>query len=123
MTKKQTVKHLSLAVIEEHARSIDARLKQGEAFKEIIGEFSHLIGESVFIPAAIIEKKITRNENLKLFVKPKNSTLDVFGEIPDRPEADKLNERKIRKGSTVSFTGRIISFGCASLCLTDCIFE
>lgn len=61
----------------------------------------------------IVEKKITRHEHSKLFVRPElpeGRKMMIFAEFTDEVEANKIHAAKIRKGSKVSITGYFKTF-------------
>jgi predicted ATP-grasp superfamily ATP-dependent carboligase len=65
-----------------------------------------------------IEKRVRRDEQCKLVIKPDNATMQVFADF--KADEQTIIKRGLRKGSNVSLHGKLLSFGYQSVCLTDC---
>lgn len=105
--------------IEQIIQTIDSHPIQIEASREIL---YRSVG-AVMSFNGIVEKKITRHEHLKLFVRPElpeGRTMMVFAEFTDEVEANKIHAAKIRKGSKVSITGIFLSVGYCAVTMTNC---
>jgi hypothetical protein len=75
------------------------------------------VGASVDISGTVL-KRIKRENQCKLFIAPDNNRLTVFADCAS--DAQTVISRKIRKGSKVSITGKLFSFGYQSVNLSDC---
>jgi uncharacterized protein YdeI (BOF family) len=75
------------------------------------------VGASVDISGTVL-KRIRRDNQCKLFIAPDNARLTVFAECES--DAQNVISRKIRKGTKVSITGKLFSFGYQSVNLFDC---
>jgi ribosome-associated protein YbcJ (S4-like RNA binding protein) len=75
------------------------------------------VGASVDVSGAVL-KRIKRDNQCKLFIAPDNARLTVFADCES--DVETVIGRKIRKGSKVSITGKLLSFGYQSVHLSGC---
>jgi hypothetical protein len=75
------------------------------------------VGASVDISGTVL-KRIRRDDQCKLFIAPDNARLTVFADCAS--DAETVISRKIRKGTKVSISGKLFSFGHQSVNLSDC---
>jgi hypothetical protein len=67
-----------------------------------------------------VEKRVKRDGQCKLVIQPGASVPGFVVFADCQPDAAKVTARKIRKGSFVSVRGKLLSFGSAAVCLSDC---
>jgi aspartyl/asparaginyl-tRNA synthetase len=77
---------------------------------------SFALGASMTITGRV-EKRVKRNELCKLLINPDNATMQVIADC--KVDEQIVISRKIRKGSTVTLHGRLLSFGANAVCLSD----
>jgi primosomal replication protein N len=71
-----------------------------------------------------VEKRVKRDGQCKLVIQPGATSVPGFVVFADCiSDAAKVTARKIRKGSSVSVRGNLLSFGSAAVCLSDCRLE
>jgi len=72
--------------------------------------------------AGKVQKVVRRDGQYKLVIEPGNAPgFVVFADCIS--DAEKVKTRKIRKGSTVSVRGRLLSYGARAVCLVDCFLQ
>jgi hypothetical protein len=80
---------------------------------------SQLVGAAVDV-SGTVQKRVKRDGQCKLVIKP-GAGVPGFVVFADcLPDAEKVQARKIRKGSLVSVRGKFQTFGAAAVCLSDC---
>lgn len=67
-----------------------------------------------------VQKVVRRDLQFKLVIEPGDVPGFVVFAGYQTIEAEKVKERKIRKGSVVSVRGKLLSFGVSAVCLGDC---
>jgi RPA family protein len=79
---------------------------------------SQLVNSAVEV-SGTVQKRVKRDGLCRLVIEP--------GDVPGfvvfagcQPDAEKVQARKIRKGSLVSVRGKFQTFGAAAVCLSDC---
>ncbi len=75
------------------------------------------VGATVGVTGVVL-KRIKRDNQCKLFIAPDNDRLTVFADC--KTDEPTVIGRKIRKGTKVSITGKLFSFGNQSVNLSDC---
>jgi hypothetical protein len=75
------------------------------------------VGASVDVSGTVL-KRIKRDNQCKLFIAADNARLTVFADCAS--DAQTVISRKIRKGSKVSISGKLFSFGHQSVNLSNC---
>jgi hypothetical protein len=83
---------------------------------------SQLVGAAVEVSGKV-EKRVKRDGQCKLVIQPGESFPGFVVFADCQPDAAKVTARKIRKGSLVSVWGKLLSFGSAAVCLSDCRLE
>jgi primosomal replication protein N len=73
------------------------------------------IGASVDVSGVVL-KRVKRNDQCKLVIAPGNVQLTVFADC--QADEQTVITRKIRKNSKVTVTGKLLSFGSQSVCLS-----
>jgi hypothetical protein len=68
--------------------------------------------------SGVVLKRVKRNEQCRLVIAPDNVQLTVFADC--KTDEASVIKRKIRKGTKVSITGKLLSFGNQSICLSNC---
>jgi hypothetical protein len=68
--------------------------------------------------SGVVLKRVKRDEQCQLVIAPDNVQLTVFADCLG--DAETVIGRKIRKGTKVSVTGKLQSFGNQLVCLSDC---
>jgi primosomal replication protein N len=107
--KKQQINTIGLSKIKATLTNSDvSAARQSLAFA---------IGASVDVSGVVL-KRVKRNEQCKLVIAPDNVRLTVFADC--KGDEQTVITRKIRKRSNVALTGKLLSFGIQSVCLSDC---
>ncbi len=75
------------------------------------------VGATVGVSGVVL-KRVKRNGECKLVIAPDNVQLTVFADL--KADEQSVITRKIRKGSSVTVHGKLLSFGNQSVCLADC---
>jgi uncharacterized protein YdeI (BOF family) len=75
------------------------------------------VGASVDVSGTVL-KRIKRDNQCKLFIAADNARLTVFADC--KTDEKTVIGRKIRKGSKVSISGKVFSFGYQSVNLSNC---
>ncbi len=76
------------------------------------------VGSAVEVSGKV-QKRVRRDGQCKLVIEPGNAPgFVVFADCP--LDAEKVQARKIRKGSLVSVRGKLQTFGASAVCLSDC---
>jgi hypothetical protein len=111
MVKKGTIEKFGLkAIADALARAADV-----ESARE---NLSQLVGAAVEVSGTVL-KRVKRDGQCKLVIQPGDVPgFIVFADC--RSDAEKVQARKIRKGSLVSVRGKFQTFGSAAVCLSDC---
>jgi hypothetical protein len=80
---------------------------------------SQLVGAAVEVSGKVL-KRVKREGQCKLVIEPGASVpgFVVFADCIS--DAEKVQARKIRKGSLVSVRGKLQTFGAKAVCLSDC---
>jgi hypothetical protein len=79
---------------------------------------SQLVNSAVEV-SGTVQKRVKRDGQCKLVIEPGDVPgFVVFADC--QLDAAKVTARKIRKGSFVSVRGKLLSFGSAAVCLSDC---
>ncbi len=79
---------------------------------------SQVVGAAVEV-SGTVQKRVKRDGQCKLVIQPGDVPgFVVFADC--QPDAEKVQARKIRKGSLVSVRGKFQTFGAAAVCLSDC---
>ncbi len=82
---------------------------------------SELVNSAVEV-SGTVQKRVKRDGQCKLVIQPGTSPgFVVFADC--RSDAEKVQARKIRKGSLVSVRGKFQTFGAAAVCLSDCCLQ
>jgi hypothetical protein len=80
---------------------------------------SQVVGAAVEVSGKV-QKRVKRDGQCKLVIKP-GASVPVFVVFADcLMDAEKVQARKIRKGSLVSVRGKFQTFGASAVCLSDC---
>jgi primosomal replication protein N len=110
MVRKGTVERFSLAAIADALNGSDVAAARDS--------LSQLVGAAVEVSGKV-QKRVKRDGQCKLVIEPDDeSGFVVFADC--KPDAAKVAERKIRKGSSVRVKGKFQTFGARSVCLSDC---
>jgi hypothetical protein len=67
-----------------------------------------------------VRKRVKRAGECKLVIEPGASVPGFVVFADCQPDAEKVQARKIRKGSPVAVRGKFETFGAAAVCLSDC---
>ncbi len=79
---------------------------------------SQLVNSAVEVSGKV-QKRVKRDGQCRLVIEPGDVPgFVVFADC--QPDAEKVQARKIRKGSLVSVRGKLQSFGASAVCLSDC---
>jgi hypothetical protein len=79
---------------------------------------SQVVGAAVEV-SGTVQKRVKRDGQCKLVIEPGDVPgFVVFADC--QRDAEKVQARKIRKGSLVSVRGKFQTFGAAAVCLSDC---
>jgi RPA family protein len=79
---------------------------------------SQVVGAAVEVSGTVL-KRVKRDGQCKLVIQPGTSPgFVVFADC--QRDAEKVQARKIRKGSPVAVRGKFQTFGAAAVCLSDC---
>ncbi len=82
------------------------------------GNLSQLVGAAVEVSGKV-QKRVKRDGQCKLVIQPGDVPgFVVFADCWS--DAEKVQARKIRKGSRVSVRGKFQTFGTLAVCLSDC---
>jgi RPA family protein len=74
---------------------------------------------SVVEVSGTVQKRVKRDGQCKLVIEPGDVPgFVVFADC--QPDAEKVQARKIRKGSPVAVRGKFQTFGASAVCLSDC---
>ncbi len=69
-----------------------------------------------------VQKVVRRGEQLKLVIQPGDAlAYTVFADC--LKDAERIQNRKIRKGSIVSIRGKFQTYGAMAVCMSDCKLE
>ncbi len=68
--------------------------------------------------SGVVLKRVKRDDQCKLVIAPDNVQLTIFADC--KGDAETVIGRKIRKGTKVSITGKLLSIGNQSICLSNC---
>ncbi len=104
MVKKVNIEKFGLQTIADAVRGSDVRLAQ------LVGAVLEVSGK--------VQKRVKRDGQCKLVIAPDNVQLTVFADCAS--DAQNVISRKIRKGSPVRVRGKLLTFGYAAVCLSDC---
>jgi predicted PP-loop superfamily ATPase len=107
--KNNKIKTIGLTTIETSVSNSDI-----ETARESL---AYAIGATVGVTGVVL-KRIRRDNECRLFIAPDNNRLTVFADCAS--DAQTVISRKIRKGSKVSITGKLLTFGHQSVNLSDC---
>jgi hypothetical protein len=80
---------------------------------------SQLVGAVVEVSGKV-RKRVKRDGQCKLVIEPGASVPGFVVFADCRADAEKVQARKIRKGSLVRVKGKFQTFGAAAVCLSDC---
>jgi RPA family protein len=80
---------------------------------------SQLVNSAVEV-SGTVRKRVKRDGQCKLVIEPDASASGFVVFADCQPDAEKVQARKIRKGSLVSVRGKFQTFGAAAVCLSDC---
>jgi hypothetical protein len=67
-----------------------------------------------------VQKRVKRDGQCKLVIEPGADVPGFIVFADCLSDAETVIGRKIRKGSKVSITGRLLTFGASAVCLSDC---
>jgi hypothetical protein len=108
---KRKLERFSLAAILDALNGSDV-IRARLALSAVIGADLEVSGK--------VEKRVRRDGQCKLVIEP-GANVPGFVVFADcLSDAAKVMARKIRKGSFVSVRGKLLSFGSAAVCLSDC---
>jgi RPA family protein len=81
-------------------------------------KLSELVNSVVEV-SGTVQKRVKRDGQCKLVIEPGDVPgFVVFADC--QPDAEKVQARKIRKGSPVAVRGKFQTFGASAVCLSDC---
>ncbi len=108
---KGTIERFGLKAIAD----VLARAADVESARENLSE---LVNSVVEVSGTVL-KRVKRDGQCKLVIEPGDVPgFIVFADC--QPDAEKVQARKIRKGSRVSVRGKFRTFGASAVCLSDC---
>jgi hypothetical protein len=82
-------------------------------------DLSELVNSAVEV-SGTVQKRVKRDGQCKLVIQPDASASGFVVFADCQPDAEKVQARKIRKGSLVSVRGKFQTFGASAVCLSDC---
>ncbi len=99
-------------------KAITGALARAADLQSARDRLSQVVGAAVEV-SGTVQKCVKRDGQCKLVIQPDDcSGFVVFADCWS--DAEKVQARKIRKGSLVSVRGRFQTFGAAAVCLSDC---
>jgi glutamate/tyrosine decarboxylase-like PLP-dependent enzyme len=99
-------------------RAIADALARAADLQSARDNLSQLVNSVVEV-SGTVQKRVKRDGQCKLVIEPGDvSGFVVFADC--QPDAEKVQARKIRKGSPVAVRGKFQTFGAAAVCLSDC---
>lgn len=117
MIKPQTKQTITIKEILETIKTNDL-----PAARQIL---SSRIGAGLCFEGKI--EKVVNRDGLKLCIKPCNTSdgeqMDIFADFTNEASREQVLQKKIRKGSQVSITGKFQTFGLKAVNLTDCFIK
>ena len=107
---KGNFERFSLAAVADALRGSDVQSAREN--------LSKLVNSAVEVSGTVL-KRVKRDGQCKLVIEPGTSPgFVVFADCWS--DAEKVQARKIRKGSPVAVRGKFQTFGAAAVCLSDC---
>ncbi len=108
--KKLEIEKFGLQTIADAVRGSDVRLARVN-LSQLVGAVMDVSGK--------VQKVVKRDGQCKLVIE--SGDVPGFVVFADcLSDAETVIGRKIRKGSNVSITGRLETFGASAVCLSDC---
>ncbi len=105
-----TLERFTLATIADALHGSDV-LKARDSLSQLVGAAVDISGT--------VQKRVRREGECKLVIEPGDVPgFVVFADC--RSDAETVQARKIRKGSSVSIRGKFSTFGALAVCLSDC---
>ena len=99
-------------------RTIADKVAKSDSLQAARLELARFCG-AVLEVSGKVQKRVKRDAQCKLVIEPGDVPgFVVFADC--LPDAEKVEARKIRKGSAVSVRGRLRSFGSSAVCLVGC---
>ncbi len=108
--EKGTIERFTLAAVADALDGSDVATAR-DRLSQVVGAVVEVSGT--------VRKRVKRAGECKLVIQPGDVPgFVVFADC--QPDAEKVQARKIRKGSSVSVRGKFSTFGAAAVCLVDC---
>jgi RPA family protein len=109
--RKGTLERFGLAAIADALDGSDVATAR-DRLSAVVGAVVEVSGT--------VRKRVKRAGECKLVIEPGASVPGFVVFADCQPDAEKVQARKIRKGSSVAVRGKFETFGAVAVCLVDC---